>query len=176
MFETELATVEVAEKGKWDWKVIVRWKIIFHSTSLESFELYMVWNEINPEYSLEGLMMKLKIQYFHHLMQTVDSLEKTLMLAKIKGRRRGWQRMKSLDGITDSIDMNLGKLWEIVRDRGTWRAAVHGLQRIRYNLATEKQQYFTFLKLNYKTLMAWERQNENNLETNCVNTMTNCVN
>ena len=82
--------------------------------------------EINPEYSLEGLMLKLKLQYFGHLMQRVDSLKKTLMLGKIEGRRRrGQQKMRWLDGITDSLDMNLSKLWAIVKDRGAKHTAVH---------------------------------------------------
>ena len=129
IYECESWTIKKAECQRIDAFKLWCWRRLLRVPWTARRSNQSILKEISPEYSLKGLMLKLKHQYLGHLMRRADSLEKTLMLGKIDGRRSGWQRMRWLDGIIDSMDMNLSKLQEIVKDREAWHATVHEVSK-----------------------------------------------
>ena len=129
MYGCESWTIKKAEHQRIDALELWCWRRLLRVPWTARRSNQSILKEISPEYSLEGLMLKLKLQYSGYLMRRTDSLERTLMLGKTEGRRRGQQRMRRLGGIMDSIDRSLGKLWEMVKDREAWRAAIHGVAK-----------------------------------------------
>ena len=167
MYGCESWTIKKAEHWRIDALELWCWTRLLRVPWTARRSNQSILKEISPEYSLEGLMLRLKLQYFDHLMRGTDFLEKTLMLRKIEGgRRREQQRMRWLNDITDSMDMSLNKLWELVMDREAWRAA--GLQRVGHHWATELINLFNHEMLIYTAEAYNHRWVTHSLERKCI--------